>query len=387
MGGEAAIESWPAQRRECWGDFAWWQRQIDYAVGTVDPVLCNRRITLAHQELSLALHEITGPDSGANFHTWAVWGSNKAGSTIRREDMPWLGRAAAAAGALLGGSAASLARGVGRPAVRAAAGATCSGAVLSEVADQLLGRAARSILAGNITVIDDIGRQTARFVSLFRDPAARSRDRLEELGAGLRTGSPQAGGQDLLRAAYHCYFEAIGEPDPDRRDEAMLLANLSAILHEHWRLEPYIRESLPAPFRRIVTRDLLNVRIGSATLRVGQDVPVAGSAYPDTLRKINDPDLERFLNGPEGWDRTPDTLAGSGAGDWTEIRDRMSFICDLFRAHQLDPALFTPPFDPSERDRLLAGEAELEREGVYGPAIARWQERGGARGPVDLARR
>lgn len=387
MGAEAAIDGWPAERRERWGDLAWWQRQIDYAAGTPDPALCNRRITLAHQELSLALHEITGPDSGANFHTWAVWGSNKAGSTIRKEDLSWLRPAAAAAGALVGGSAAAFDRHLRRPAVRAAAGATCSAAMLSGVADQLLGRAARSVLAGNITVIDDIGRQTARFVSLFRDPAARSRDRLDEFGANLRAGSPQRGGQDLLRAAYHCYLEASGEPDHHKRDEAMLLGNLSAILHEHWRLDPYIRESLPAPFRRIVTRDLLNVRIGSATLRIGQDVPVAGGAYPDTLRKIDDPDLDRFLNGPEGWDRTRDTVAGSGAGDWTEIRDRMNFICDLFRAHQLDPTLFTPPFDPPERDRILAGEEELEREGVYGPAIARWQERGGASIRLEPARK
>jgi hypothetical protein len=30
---------------------------------------------------------LTGTDAGANFHTWAVWGSRKAGVTIRQEDL------------------------------------------------------------------------------------------------------------------------------------------------------------------------------------------------------------------------------------------------------------------------------------------------------------
>jgi len=58
---------------------------IDDALATADPVLCNLKITLAHSELSIGLHERLGPESGANFHTWAVWGSKKAG---RRQSCP-----------------------------------------------------------------------------------------------------------------------------------------------------------------------------------------------------------------------------------------------------------------------------------------------------------
>src|SRR5437773_5694935 len=63
----------------------WWQKEIAEAVSVSDPTLCNLRITLAHYRLSRVLHEVTGKDSGANFHTWAVWGSKKAGETIRQE--------------------------------------------------------------------------------------------------------------------------------------------------------------------------------------------------------------------------------------------------------------------------------------------------------------
>jgi len=43
-------------------------------------------ITRLHFFLSTALREVVGPEAGANFHSWAVWGSRKAGVTIRQED-------------------------------------------------------------------------------------------------------------------------------------------------------------------------------------------------------------------------------------------------------------------------------------------------------------
>lgn len=60
----------------------YWRQQISEAVETPDPALSNRMITLVHYRLSQVLQSVTGPDSGANFHTWAVWGSRKAGVTI-----------------------------------------------------------------------------------------------------------------------------------------------------------------------------------------------------------------------------------------------------------------------------------------------------------------
>ena len=71
-----------------WADQAWWCARIDEAVDDRDPVLSNLRITLVHRELSIALRWLIGDDSGANFHTWAVWGSKTAGRTIRREELP-----------------------------------------------------------------------------------------------------------------------------------------------------------------------------------------------------------------------------------------------------------------------------------------------------------
>ncbi len=341
-----------------WTDPTWWENQIDIATLGGSPVLCNLRITLAHQQLSLALHEITGPASGANFHTWAVWGSKKAGRTIRQEDLslltPGALRTASAAGAGIG-AGASRGRLTSRLAVSATAGVG-TGAALRLMRTVLLGRAAGHILGGNVTVLADIGRQTARFVCAFLAPDRRTDERLEEFLAALRPGPARTEGQDLLREAYRCYFNAAREGDPHRRDELMLCGNLFAILHEHQRLEPYIDASVPRPLRGFVTEHLLSYTIGPEGMRVSRDVPrLNGAAFPKTLQTIEMPELERFLDGPGGWDKTPNTLTGSAAKDWTKLADRMNYIVDLFRSRQDDPNLFAAPFTDAQRSDILAG--------------------------------
>jgi len=288
---------------------------IDTAIDGGDPVLSNVRMTFAHMELSRALRAITGEDSGANFHTWAVWGSKKAGRTIRQEDVPWLPR--------------SLIRGA-------------------------LARAARQIFAGNVTVLDDIGRETARFVCAFSNPSERTETNLERWLQPLRRGPAEIGGQDLLREAYRHYFLAAASPPSDRRDELMLTANLLAILHEHHRLDPYIDAAMPRVVRSVVTRHLLTFSIGTDAMRVSRDVTRRGrSQFPATLQTIELPELDALLHGRGGLDRTPNSVRGSAARDWSELGDRMNFIVDLFRTRQFDDNLFAAPFSASERASLV----------------------------------
>jgi hypothetical protein len=355
-------EPWLAERVPHWDDDRWWQAQIDAAVAGTDPVICNLRITLTHQELSLALRRILGPGSGANFHTWAVWGSKTAGRTIRQEDLPYLLRGALGAGTVLGASCtaalahASFNRRVG---LSFAAGATV-GVTLNRAARALLDRATDRIFGGNATVLTDIGRQTARFVSAFSHPDDRKEDRLEEFLARLRPGPAASGGQDLLHGAYCHYHAAICEADPDRRDEQMLCGNLLAIRHEHERLDPYIDTSVPHPLRQIVTKHLLSFAVGAEAMNVGGDVPSLGPAqFPETLQTIESPELDELLCGPHGWDRTPNTVAGSAARDWTNLSDRMNFIVDLFRSRQTDPNLFTSPYSAEQREMILAGHVPV----------------------------
>jgi hypothetical protein len=299
----------------------------------------------------------TGAGSGANFHTWAVWGSKTAGRTIRREDLPFPPRIGVAVGLVVdaGSAVALMRRRVSRRAGLSIAAGGSVAALTAWAADDLVRRAAGGIFGGNATVLGDIGRQTARFVSALADDDG-AETRVTTFLAGLRPGDAVSGGQELLRGAYRHYFDASREPDPDRRDEMMLCANLVAILHEHERLDPYIDASVPSGLRRFVTRRLLGFSVGAEAMKVSADVRTRGpSAFPETLRTIEDPDLEALLWGPRGWDRTPDTPAGSAAADWTQLSDRMNFIVDLFRSRQSDPNLFAPPYSDEQRKMIHSG--------------------------------
>ncbi len=338
-----------------WGDSEWWDHEISIAVDGHDPIVSNARITWAHRDLSLALRHITGPGSGANFHTWAVWGSKKAGRTIRQEDVPWLPPVASALGA---GMTAAMARRA--PRVRMLAAAVTAGTTLNALTRRVLSRTAAEIFAGNVTVLDDIGRQTARFVAAFLDPAARTDEELERFLAPLRTGPTDSGGQQVLRSAYRHYLEVARTPASDERDERMLTANLLAILHEHHRLDPFIDAAMPRLLRPLVTRYLLTFSLGTDLMRVSHDLTARDAeAFPATLRTIELPELARLLYGPGGLDHTPDSLDGSGARDWTELADRMNFIVDLFRTRQFDEHLFAPPFSAAEWDELVRAHPDL----------------------------
>ena len=149
-------------------NLAAWERLIGDAVGDPDPTTSNLKVTRAHYLLSLAMSEVLGAEAGANFHTWAVWGSRKAGVTIRQEG---LGRAQrevtilALCAGLLTGFLPGLALSPWLPgwvtpaltAVGAAAGAWTGRRWLAYGRR----RAAEQMLAGNRTVLADIGGQAA----------------------------------------------------------------------------------------------------------------------------------------------------------------------------------------------------------------------------------
>lgn len=324
-----------------WGDAAWWDEAISRAVDSADGGVANARITHMHYELSLALRAVLGPDAGANFHTWAVWGSRKARTTIQRQDVPGIRPLAALAGATLGFTAGTVRALWWPPAI--------SGAVVNAVeagvagwrdVEHLLDDSARQILGGNRTVLDDIGRQSARFVATFLgggDPAL-----LEEFLTGLRPGPPPEG-QDLLCSAFTHWTQSLAAVTRKAKHELVLLGNLEVILHEHHRLQPYIEAAMPEPWRAEVTRALLRFDIGAEQLSVAADVPAPGSKeFPASLVLLENPELCAFM---DRWDRTPNALGGSRARDWSVLGDRMNYIVDLFRTRHLAAHLFDPP-DP-----------------------------------------
>ena len=266
-------------------------------------------------------------------------------------------------GAALGAAAATAAsRAAARSVTRTrpSAAAVTAGGALNALTHRVLSGTATQIFGGNVTVLDDIGRQTARFVSTFLDPAKRTDDELERFLAPLRTGPTDEGGQELLRTAYRHYLEVARTPPSDERDERMLTANLLAILHEHHRLDPYIDAAMPRPLRPLVTRYLLTFSLGT---RGNAGEPRRHRPRGGGVPRDAADDRAAGARPPAQWPGRPrpyaNSLQGSGAGDWTELADRMNFIVDLFRTRQFDENLFAPPFPQVEWDALIRRHPNL----------------------------
>jgi hypothetical protein len=334
-------------------DEAYWGREIAEAVETPEPSLANRRITLVHYRLSQVLQAVTGADAGANFHTWAVWGSRKAGVTIRQEDLSEAIRNATVVAGIVGlivGAVVSwvsinlwlagLHRGV--VLLSALVGMCCGALVGRWIAIYSRREAARLILEGNRIVLEDIGKQTARFVALFHDKNEEDARTLDAFLAELRPGETASGGQDLLRRAFTQYHAARYAKDLKRKHEAAYFANCLAVLHEHIRLEPYIKKSMPYIIRKCATKRLMQFDVGTVTLTVSEEVPrLDGAPFPDSLHELSSRELSDFLNGAQGWGGD---LATSPARDWTNIRERMRYIVQLFRVMHLERSVFSEPY-------------------------------------------
>jgi hypothetical protein len=372
---------------------------VELIVALADPAVRNLQITQCYCELSRALAARTG-GGPANWCTFATWASKQAGQTIRKEDLArtferLFGRSpeARSAGNAAVASMAELRERDGRePLWEALWKALWPTAAFDRASD--------AVARGNRKVFEEIGREFARFLALPRsgggiDPAA-----LAAFRDGLRPGDPPAG-QDLLRQAFRSYAAALGESDPKARVELILLGNLAIGLHEQTRLQPEIAEALDAPLgepvklRRDLLRELVRSRLGAAlrlvwellpgrasdtkqvldeldgqvkriaheaatemlmtlslpgeTLSLGRDVP---GGFPADLKTIDNPELAALLG---RIDPTPDTTRGSGAEDWSNLRERIHFIADLFRVYQERPALLNEPFTAEQVAVIKAG--------------------------------
>jgi hypothetical protein len=122
-------------------------------------------------------------------------------------------------------------------------GMFCGALVGRQIAIYSRREAARLILTGNRIVLEDIGKQTARFVALFHDKDEEDAGALKAFLAELRRGETADGGQELLHQAFTQYYLARYTKDLKQKHQATYFANCLAVYHEHIRLEPYIKKS------------------------------------------------------------------------------------------------------------------------------------------------
>jgi hypothetical protein len=344
-------------------ELASWNDLIRDAVHEADPALSNLKVTRAHYLLSQALSDVLGPDAGANFHTWAVWGSRKAGVTIRQEGLNRALREvcvlSACAGLLVGfAGGVYLFHGQSWWAVPllSACGALCGLAAGWAWLTAGRRRAATMMLRGNRTVLEDIGGETARFLAWYHGGATAEPGAFERFLDGFRPGGAGDGGQDLLRRAFTNYYRAALTGRLNHKRQCTYLANCLAILHEHIRLQPYIAGSLPWIVRRCVTHRLMRYDVGPLRMAVGDDVPpIEGLEYPPAMECVTNPELIDLLYGPNGLDRGGELLTGTRARDWTRLGQRMKYIVNLFRALHLHHDVFTPPYSDMQLADIEAG--------------------------------
>jgi hypothetical protein len=71
-----------------------------------------------------------------------------------------------------------------------------------------------------------------------------------------------------------------------------------------------------------------------------------------SLRAIDNRELSQLLSRV---DPTPDTTRGSGASSWSDLRERVHFIADLFRVYQQRAELHNAPFSAAEVALIKAG--------------------------------
>jgi hypothetical protein len=297
-----------------------WIAEIEDACAEPDRARSNNRITLLHYRLSEELADKLGRAGGPNFHSWAVWGSKKAGVTIRQEDLDSAIRNATVAAGIVGtliGAATGVVAGRRlrwlqdslAAAIGSGIGALAGGYTGRQLAIWSREKAAELILCGNRIVIQDIGEQTARFLELLEKGATQQGR--QAFFAGLRPGPAEQHGQALLANAFHHYLAAFDSNDLEVKRASMIAGNCEIVYHEHIRLEPYIRGAMPFIVRHCTTQRWMTYRIGDRKLAVGEDLP--------------------------------GTPAPTAARNWAKIDERMRYVFALFQRFHTDPEVFSDP--------------------------------------------
>lgn len=276
-------------------------------VGMADPLARNAAITLGYHDLSEAVAALLGRDH-ANWLTFGQWASAEARRSINGEAVP------------------------------------------APFRSFILGAVANAVAAGNAAIFADVAPP---FIQLVRtldevgdaDPAA--------IRATVIERAEVAGHEDLVRAlgAYVDAWALLreGDPDPQRRAERMLVANVSVGAHEQRVADPYVRAAIPGRWiAAIVATSHMGLRLPEGDLHLDRDVPppayLGGAMFPPRLRELRDPDAIELA---ERFRQDLRSAAASDAPDWESYEERMGFIFTLLRSHQCDPTLFPlPPGTP-----------------------------------------
>jgi hypothetical protein len=355
-----------------------------------DPVLRNLLITQCYHDLSLGLSWFLGEED-LNWCNFATWASRTAGRFIRDEEVPLALRAEIENSQVYKRTKKQLAERQG-----AISGGIDLGSMLN-LPESIAGDVSEQITLGNLKVFSELAPLFARMIREFGRDGGPNPARLEAIVSTLAEGPTRTGGQSLLRSACMHYFEAIGEEDPKKKAERILLANGEVGLHEQIRLQPHIAASLDAPvavtmeevayaplrllpgavkreaeaiierlihpivdemervWQQAATKILMTLKVPGQTLSLGGALPPPsdGPLYPDMLETIEHEELRELM---EQYGAFHLNGSDEGISDWARLSDRMKYIFRLFRSRQKVHNLFEQPFADDQLAAILAGQ-------------------------------
>jgi hypothetical protein len=373
--------------------------ETDRIASIAEPVLRNLIITQCYYELSAMFARRMGPM--ANWCTFATWASKQAGQTIRRQDLQ------RSLEAMLQQEpeievAMSLVITLAKQSGAQQSFDQLRQSALGEMLTAAAMHASDAISRGNKKVFEEIAREFSRFMAACFGDTVYDQSHIDAFSQPLLPGALPFG-QDYLRKAFDCYYQALFEEDPKQKTELNLLANLQIGFHEQNRLQPEIAEALNASLfdvqqlktqlrdkllaginfrskfilfvkhvagktglldkaieslvqriqyhlRRALTTHLMTLTIPPGNcLHLGRDLSMP---YHDELKQIVNADLLALL---QQTDTTPDSLLESGANDWANLAERMHFISELFRCYHASKELFDTAFTPEQVDTLKEG--------------------------------
>jgi hypothetical protein len=300
--------------------------EVEQIAAMGDPVIRNLRITECYSRLAAAM-----PPGSSNWCTYATWASRQAGRTIRGEDLLYRLQAELRRGAELLHPIQSFWRWLLRQGLLRES--TWFGRLHTPFDAFELASAA--VARGNLKVFAEIGLVFARW-----------------LDDGVAPADPP-----LLRQAFARYEQRASA-------EQLVLANLEIGLHEQTRLQPEIREAMDAAVapkrnllawplqrkltqlsREVITESLMVLTLPGIVLWLSRDLEARG--------EVADPELRELM---ARYEPEPPALDDCGAEDWSVLEQRMHYLVHLFRAYHEEATLGSPPFTPTQVERIFAGE-------------------------------
>ena len=348
---------------------------IQTVIARENLVVRNLQVTQGYYRISNAMRKYVSTKN-VNWTSFATHASKTAGQALRHELMPGLLKSSMLRMGGYDNTFMFLNEGLGSVEPQ-----------LSEDQNNRLGEAIRHVSMlvsdGNITVFEELALPFTAFIESFKDDWDYAEGKLQLfLDDNFIAGPLSEGGQDYLKEAFTAYYRARYETRAKAKAEYVLIGNLLVGLHEQTRLQPQIEQSMAVPLElfsdnagssginkgkkskfspmmsgviaKAFTQMMMLITLPSRDLKLGQTViaPTGVASFPIDLLEVENP---RCLELVRMFETSQDTLSGSGAENWSSLRDRMSFVVDFFRSHQQYKRMWDPPFSEEQAKVIESG--------------------------------